>query len=202
MAPAQHQESCLCLALPCPGVVEQGGLLPARVHAALGAVHSTRMPSNPLLLLLTLPDPALPCRREDTERELHLTPTTFRDEGLPQRPAGDSPTKSPYLRCVPAAAAAAAAAAFCCSFACACNVACQRCCAELLNAALCVLVCLPSAIRGCLDSCLPPLPSPCCCSDVSGLTASLVRQALPCHFRITTGDAAGRASSAQLGNHI
>jgi hypothetical protein len=104
---------------------------------------------------------------------------------------------------------AAAGAAFCCCW-----------CRLLLQLLLCLQYCWPEMLCRAGDCCtrcvcsfalcdplvsdpgLPPLPFPCCCSDVSGLTASLVRQALPCHFRITTGDATGRASSAQLGNHI
>jgi hypothetical protein len=39
--------------------------------------------------------------------------------------------------------------------------------------------------------------------DVCGLAASLARQALPCHFRITTAGSASRsASMAALNNRI
>lgn len=52
--------------------------------------------------LLLTPSPALlplfSCRREDTERELHLSPSTLPGDGLRQRSGnGDSPTKAPYL---------------------------------------------------------------------------------------------------------
>lgn len=38
--------------------------------------------------------------------------------------------------------------------------------------------------------------------DMSGLTASLVRQALPCHFRITAGAGRGAPSGAIAANRI
>lgn len=38
--------------------------------------------------------------------------------------------------------------------------------------------------------------------DMSGLTASLVRQALPCHFRITTALSQRSASGAFAANRI
>lgn len=37
---------------------------------------------------------------------------------------------------------------------------------------------------------------------MSGLTASLVRQALPCHFRITAGAGRGAPSGAIAANRI
>lgn len=45
-------------------------------------------------------------------------------------------------------------------------------------------------------------PPPPACSDVSGLTASLVRQALPCHFRITTETASRSSSMSAMSNRF
>ncbi len=56
-----------------------------------------------------------------------------------------------------------------------------------------------------LQAPLPTFTQPrirCSCvprSDVTGLTASLMRQALPCHFRITTRDAASRSANLATG---
>lgn len=69
-------------------------------------------------------------------------------------------------------------------------------------------LCLPEA--GSLADALPlpatlanPSNHPPCRSDLCGLAASLARQALPCHFRITTAASASRSSSmAALGNRI
>lgn len=48
----------------------------------------------------------------------------------------------------------------------------------------------------------PPASLPSCRSDVSGLAASLLRQALPCHIRITTAASSRSSSAASLANRI
>lgn len=133
--------------------------------------------------------PCLPCcRREDTERELHLMPSILPPGGVgldATRTAGgpDSPTKSAYLGCAwpPIERLQIGWQALAPGF------------------HVSVVKQEPGLCSSFSLACSPG----CCCRDMSGLTASLVRQALPCHFRITTSGSASRANGmAAVANRV